>query len=137
MPSRQKLGIILENKVSENQNCQKMSTVKVVYYLNLCFRIKNDFKKIDDSCHEKLNSLRKSNFDTFLRTWYYFYLQKYHIFHGVSDEALLVKKVEIRLQNAVLLFSTTVYWEDAGSKIQFSLISVFKNLILSSFLGQF
>ena len=63
--------------------CQKMSTVKVVYYLNLCFRIKNDFKKIDDSCHEKLNSLRKSNFDTFLRTWYYFSLQKYHIFHGV------------------------------------------------------
>ena len=42
-------------------------------------------------------------------------------------EALLDKKVEIRLWNAVLLFSTTVYWEDAGSKIQFSLISVYKN----------
>ena len=41
----------------------------------------------------------------------------------VRLEALLVKKVEILLQNAVLLFSTTV----AGSKIQFSLISVYKN----------
>ena len=40
---------------------------------------------------------------------------------------LLVEKVEIRLWNAVLLFSTTVYREDGGSKIRFSLISVLKN----------
>ena len=46
---------------------------------------------------------------------------------AVRFPLLLVKKVEIRLWNAVLLFSTTVYWEDAGSKIQFSLISVYKN----------
>jgi len=50
----------------------------------------------------------------------------YYWVHG-RVEALLDEKVEIQLWNAVLLFSTTVYWEDAGSKIQFSLISVYKN----------
>ena len=48
-------------------------------------------------------------------------------FINARVEALLVEKVKIRLWNAVLLFSTTVYWEDAGSKIQFSLLSVYKN----------
>ena len=46
---------------------------------------------------------------------------------AIRVEDLLVEKVEIWLLNAVLLFSKTVYWEDAGSKIQFSLISVLKN----------
>ena len=36
MPSQQKLGVILEYKMSENSSCQKISTVKIVH-LNLYF----------------------------------------------------------------------------------------------------
>ena len=72
MPSQQKLGIILEKKISENCSYQKMSTLKVVH-LNFY-----------DSCHRKL----KVQFWQILRTWHYFDSQNmtasYDVLHSYS-----------------------------------------------------
>ena len=50
----------------------------------------------------------------------------------IQAEWLACRKSRDPILNAVLLFSKTVCWEDAGSKIQFSLISVYKKMGLTT-----
>ena len=50
----------------------------------------------------------------------------------IQAEWLACRKSQDPILNAVLLFSKTVCWEDAGSKIQFSLISVYKKMGLTT-----